>query len=501
MFDRIYWIAGGRAKEGGIKSLKRYFPKIVRAYLIGESADDFARQLGDDLRYMLCGTLQIAVQAAAADAADDREGAAVVLLVAGVRVLRPVPEFREAGRSVPLSRASAQRGHYRRGGRLMVSRAQRTPFAEWWWTVDKYLLGGVVVLMLVGIVLSFAGSPAVAERLGYSDSFHFVKRHIAFFFPALAVMIATSFLTPRVARRTAFVVLIVSLVLMLATLFVGVEVKGSRRWINIAALSLQPSEFMKPAFVVVVAWLFAENRVRRDIPGNLFAAILLFIVIALLIAEPDFGQTMLIVASWGALFFLAGMSMVWIVGLGTLTLGGAVAAYFMLPHVAARVDRFLTPSSGDTFQVDRALDSILSGGWFGLGPGEGIVKRVLPDAHTDFIFAVAAEEFGILFCLALVLVFGLIVFRGLSSSARSHDPFVRLAAAGLVVLFGVQSLINMAVNLNLIPAKGMTLPFLSYGGSSMIAVAFGMGLLLAFTRRRAEPRQVKRPMAEAAAAA
>ena len=374
----------------------------------------------------------------------------------------------------------------------MVSRADRSALAEWWWTVDKYLLGGLIVLMLVGVVLSFAGSPAVAERLGY-DSFHFVDRHIAFFFPALAVMIATSFLTPQSARRASLIVLVVMLGLMLATLFIGIDVKGARRWINFGELSIQPSEFMKPAFVVTVAWLFAENRRRADIHGDIFAVILLAIVAALLIAEPDFGQTMLTLISWSALFFMAGMSWFWIVGMVAVGLGGIFAAYTMLPHVAARIDRFVSPASGDTFQVDKALDSILRGGWFGQGPGEGMVKRVLPDAHTDFIFAVAAEEFGIIVCLLLVAVFALIVFRGLSRSVQSEDPFVRLASAGLVVLFGVQSVINMSVNLNLIPAKGMTLPFISYGGSSMIAVGFGMGLLLAFTRRRPEPRKIAKP--------
>ena len=370
----------------------------------------------------------------------------------------------------------------------MVSRADRSVLSEWWWTVDKYILGGALVLMLVGIVLSLAGSPAVADRLGY-DSFHFVTRHIAFAVPALAVMIATSFLSPQNARRVSLIILAVMLVLLLATLFIGVEVKGARRWINFGELSLQPSEFMKPAFIVTVAWLFAENRRRKDIHGDVFAVILLAIVAALLIAEPDFGQTMLSLISWSALFFMAGMSWLWIVGMVAVGLGGIFAAYTLLPHVAARIDRFVSPASGDTFQVDKALDSILHGGWFGQGPGEGMVKRVLPDAHTDFIFAVGAEEFGIVCCLLLVLVFALIVFRGLSRSAQSEDPFIRLASAGLVVLFGVQSLINISVNLNLIPAKGMTLPFISYGGSSMIAVGFGMGLLLAFTRRRAEPRR------------
>lgn len=379
----------------------------------------------------------------------------------------------------------------------MVSRADRSQFAEWWWTVDKLLLGGLVVLMLGGVVLSLAGSPAVAERLGYDDSFHFVERHVMFFLPALAVLLATSFLTPRQARRSATIVLVIAIVLMMATLFMGFEVKGARRWINLFGISLQPSEFMKPAFVVVIAWLFAENSRRKDIPGNVFALILFAIVAALLVAEPDFGQTMLVAIAWGTLFFMAGLSWLWIAGLAAAAVGGVFAAYVMLPHVAARIDRFISPQSGDTFQVDKALDSILRGGWLGQGPGEGMVKRVLPDAHTDFIFAVAAEEFGIIVCIALVLVFALVVFRGLSGSIRQEDPFVRLAAAGLVVLFGVQSVINMAVNLNLMPAKGMTLPFISYGGSSMIAVAFGMGLLLSLTRRRAEPKHAARRIATA----
>ena len=370
----------------------------------------------------------------------------------------------------------------------MVSRADRSEFAEWWWTVDRLLLAGVFTLMIGGVVLSLAGSPAVAERLGY-DSYHFVNRHIAFFLPALGVMIATSFLTPRQARRVALIVLCISLVLMLAVLFVGVENNGSRRWLNIVGLSIQPSEFMKPAFVVICAWLFAENSRRTDIPGNVFALILLAIVIALLVAEPDFGQTMLIAVAWGALFFMAGLPWLWIAGLGVAGVGGIAAAYTMLPHVAGRIDRFLEPHTGDTFQVDTAMSSIMSGGWLGRGPGEGTVKRILPDAHTDFIFAVAAEEFGIILCICLVIVFALVVIRGLSNSLKSEEPFTRLAAAGLIVLFGVQAVINMAVNLSLLPAKGMTLPFISYGGSSMIAVAFGMGMILALTRRRPEAQR------------
>ena len=371
----------------------------------------------------------------------------------------------------------------------MVSRADRTRFTEWWWTVDKYLLSGIIALMIGGIVLSLAGSPAVAERLGY-DSLHFVERHIFFFLPALAVLIGTSFLSPRMARRISLIVLVGAILLMVLTLVIGVEVKGSRRWINVMGISLQPSEFAKPAFVVVVAWLFAENSRRAEIPGNLFALILFGIVAALLIAEPDFGQTMLVAIVWGALFFMVGVPWIWIACLAIAAVGGIFAAYATLPHVAGRIDRFISPQSGDTFQVDTALQTIMRGGWLGRGPGEGTVKRILPDAHTDFIFAVAAEEFGVILCIGLVAIFALVVIRGFSNSLKSEDSFIRLSAAGLVVLFGVQSVINMAVNLNLMPAKGMTLPFISYGGSSMIAVAFGMGLLLALTRRRPEPRRL-----------
>ncbi|HEV7283707.1 MULTISPECIES: putative lipid II flippase FtsW [Kaistia] len=371
----------------------------------------------------------------------------------------------------------------------MVSRADRSVFAEWWWTVDKYLLFGLLALMIGGVVLSLAGSPPVAERIGL-DSFHFVKRHVFFMVPTIAIMIGTSFLSPRNVRRTALIVFAIAIVLMFATLFIGQEVKGARRWINILGFSLQPSEFVKPAFLVLSAWLFTENSRRNDIPGNIFAMLLLAIVAALLVAQPDLGQTMLVVIAWSAVFFMAGLSWFWIAGLAGLAGVGIVAAYTVFPHFAGRINRFLDPAAGDTFQVDTALNSVIHGGWLGRGPGEGVVKRILPDSHTDFIFAVAAEEFGIILCMGLVLMFGFVVVRGMSHSLKNEDAFVRLASAGLLVLFGVQSVINMAVNLNLMPAKGMTLPFISYGGSSMLALAFQMGLVLALTRRRFEPARL-----------
>lgn len=365
----------------------------------------------------------------------------------------------------------------------MVSRAQRTQFADWWWTVDRPLLVAFVALMLAGIVLSLAASPPVAARIGL-DPFYFVNRHVMYLAPALAVLLGTSFMSPRTIRRVALVMFAVSAVLVVATLFFGAEVKGARRWIVIAGVNIQPSEFLKPAFVILVAWLFAESSRKPDVPANTLAVLLLVGSVVILVLQPDFGQTMLILLVWGALFFMAGMRLIWVFGLAAVASVGLMGAYFTVPHVAKRIQRFLDPASGDTFQVDTAVESFINGGWFGRGPGEGTVKRILPDSHADFVFAVAGEEFGIVLCLILVGLFAFIVIRTLTKAARCEDPFARFAAAGLAILFGTQSAINMAVNLALIPAKGMTLPFISYGGSSMISIAYGMGMLLALTRER-----------------
>ncbi|CAI2933979.1 putative lipid II flippase FtsW [Aminobacter sp. P9b] len=366
----------------------------------------------------------------------------------------------------------------------MASRLDRSPVALWWWTVDRWFLAAFLSLMGLGIVLSFAASPAVAERIGLG-SFHFATRQIIFTIPALAVMIAVSFLDTRQIRRVALVMLCIMLVMMVAVLFVGVEVKGARRWLSLAGLSIQPSEFLKPAFVVISAWLLAQHERHPDIPGNLFAMILLGVVLALLMAQPDFGQTILVLGTWGVMFFMAGMSWFWIITLGAVGLGGGFAAYTVFPHVAGRIDRFLT-GEGDTFQVDMGREAIISGGWFGVGPGEGMVKRVIPDSHADFVFSVAGEEFGIVLLLIIMSIFAFIVLRGLRTALKEHDDFTRYAVAGLVVVFGFQSIINMSVNLQLMPAKGMTLPFISYGGSSLIAIAISMGMVLALTRKKPE---------------
>ncbi|MHA7968629.1 putative lipid II flippase FtsW [Rhizobium sp. CAU 1783] len=378
----------------------------------------------------------------------------------------------------------------------MVSRVERGPVADWFWTIDRLFMITFILLMGIGFMLSFAASPAVAERLNL-DSFHFVKRHAAFMLPALGVMIGLSFLSPRQVRRTAMVILAVSLLMMVAALFFGIEVKGARRWITLAGISIQPSEFMKPAFVVICAWLFAEHARQPEIPGNLFAIILFGIVASLLIAQPDLGQTILTSVVWGGMFFMAGMPWLWITVLGGIGIAGVFGAYVTLPHVAGRIDRFLT-GEGDTFQVDTARQAIIRGDWFGQGPGEGVVKRIIPDSHTDFIFSVAAEEFGIIFCMVLVAIFAFLVLRGLNHAFRERNDFNRFAVAGLVLQIGVQSMINIGVNLELLPAKGMTLPLISYGGSSMIAICVTAGFILALTRRRPEKRAQERRLFRAA---
>ncbi|AJY47175.1 putative lipid II flippase FtsW [Martelella endophytica] len=368
----------------------------------------------------------------------------------------------------------------------MVSRVERGPIADWFWTIDRWLLAAFITLMGIGFMLSFAASPAVAERLGY-DSFFFVRRHALFIAPALAVMISLSFCSPKMIRRIAIVMLIGALLAMVAALFIGTSNNGSRRWIVILGQSVQPSEFLKPAFAVVCAWLFAEHQRYPEIPGNLFASMIFIVSAVLLIAQPDFGQTVLLSIIWGGIFFMAGMSWIWIVGLGGASVAGVLAAYTWLPHVTSRIDRFLT-GEGDNMQVELAAKAIQRGGLFGQGPGEGIVKRRLPDSHTDFVFSVAAEEFGILFCLFIVAIFAFIVLRGLMHAYRERDDFTRYAVAGLVLQFGMQSIINIGVALQLMPAKGMTLPLISAGGSSMVATCVGAGFILALTRHRPEKR-------------
>jgi cell division protein FtsW len=374
---------------------------------------------------------------------------------------------------------------------MRLTRADRSVLSDWWFTVDRLMFFGLLLLMGVGLVLSLAASPPIAAKFGV-EPFYFVRRHAALLLPAVAIMFAAATLTPKQIRRASLIIFLVGIALMALILVLGPEIKGAKRWLQLGALSIQPSEFVKPAFVVLTAWLFNESQKRPDVPGIQLAVALYALFATLLTLQPDFGQTLLVTLVWGALFYMAGINMVWIAALGLAGVAGIVTAYFLVPHVSSRIDRFLDPASGDTYQTDRSLDSFLHGGWFGRGPGEGTVKNVLPDSHTDFIFAVIAEEYGLIACLILLALFAFIVLRGLSKASQEPDGFIRHAVAGLVMLFGLQALINMAVNVGLLPAKGMTLPFISYGGSSLLAMALTMGFALGLTRKRPMAGQLKR---------
>ncbi len=366
---------------------------------------------------------------------------------------------------------------------MLVSRSDRGVIARWWFTIDRPLLSAVLLLMAMGVLISMAASPPVAERIGL-NSFHFFKYQLTFLVPAVVVLVLVSLLEPTQARRAALLGLGISLALMVAALFWGPEIKGAHRWINFGPIGLQPSELAKPSFVVVAAWFLAERAKRPDMPGHVIACMIFAIFVGLLVVQPDFGQTALVVVTFGAMLLIYGIPWVLVLGLAGLCAAGVMAAYALVPHVASRIDRFFNPEKGDTFQVDAATAAFQNGGLMGAGPGGGEAKLILPDSHTDFAFAVVGEEFGFIACIGLMLLFAFVVMRILQRAKIEPDPFPALALSGLGIVFGLQAIINMGVNVSLLPAKGMTLPLISYGGSSLIGVAFAMGMVLAFSRRQ-----------------
>lgn len=363
------------------------------------------------------------------------------------------------------------------------ARTDKSLISRWWWTVDRWTLAAVMLLAGVGIVLTMAASPSVAERIGV-DSFHFARRQFVYVPLAIGIMVVTSLLSPVGVRRICLGTFGLALLMTLATLFVGTEIKGATRWLSLGGLSIQPSEFLKPAFAVASAWVIARSREHEGILGYPLSIAMLAASCGLLLLQPDVGTTVLLLAVWGMQIFLAGCPLVLIALLALLAVGGAVGAYFTFSHVQHRVNQFLDPASGEGYQVNRALEAFQSGGLFGRGPGEGRVKEVLPDAHADFIFAVAGEEFGLIVCMLIVALFAFVVIRSFARTFKDEDLFVILAGSALVALFGLQALMNMASTMHLIPPKGITLPFISYGGSATLALAWAMGLMLAMTRDR-----------------
>lgn len=372
----------------------------------------------------------------------------------------------------------------------LFDRTDTSIIGRWWWTVDRWTLIAVSALIAIGAVLMLAASPAVATRIGV-DNFHFVKRQLALAPIALLAMFVLSLLEVRTIRRIGAVGFLLGLMLLPLTFMIGPEIKGAKRWIDLGFTSLQPSEFVKPCFAVVIGWMLAERHKRAGFPGYFLATLFLVITVGLLLMQPDLGMVVMICAIWFTEFFLAGLPVILVALLGVSGVAGLIGAYFLFPHVASRIDRFLDPATGDRFQVERALDAFANGGAWGRGPGEGLIKRSVPDAHADFIFAVAGEEFGLALCLVIVALFAFVVLRGFSRLLHESDLFILLSGAGLLTQFGLQALINMASTLSLIPTKGMTLPFISYGGSSLVALGMGMGMILALTQRRFGMRGVQ----------
>ncbi|HEY1561304.1 MAG TPA: putative peptidoglycan glycosyltransferase FtsW [Caulobacteraceae bacterium] len=362
------------------------------------------------------------------------------------------------------------------------SRLDRSRAGVWWWTTDHILLGLTGALMLVGVLLQFGTSPAAAQRLGIAWPFHFAVRQCVFAAGGAAILISSAMLSPKGVRRTAFIVFFASIAAMVALPVLGHAAKGATRWVEIAGFTLQPSEFMKPALMVLIAWMFAEGQKGEGVPGVSIAVALYALSACLLLVEPDIGQTALITIAFGAAFWIAGVPLGWVAVMGSIALAGLCSTYFLFQHVATRVKGFMDKS--DTSQIHRAAEAIAAGRMWGRGPGEGIMKTHVPDMHTDFAYSAAAEEYGLWLSLVIIALFATLVIRGLYKAMKLNDPFEQVAASTLFVLVGMQAFINVAVNLALVPTKGMTLPFISYGGSSTLAMGLTLGFALALTSRR-----------------
>ncbi len=365
------------------------------------------------------------------------------------------------------------------------SRNDQSHVAQWFWTVDRGLLGAALALMALGVALSFASSPAaILADESITDPFHYSWRMMVFSGVGLSIMLTTSLMSPRGVRRIAVLALFGAIVVMMALPFIGDTVKGAARWVNFGPFSLQPSEFAKPGLIVFAAWMFAEAQKGQGVPGVTIAFGFYALTVSLLLIQPDIGQTLLITTTFMAVFFMAGVPFKWMAVLASLGMAGLVSLYFVFGHMRDRLSRFFSPETTDTHQIDSASEAIRAGGLLGRGIGEGVMKRRVPDLHTDFIYSVGAEEFGLILSLIMISLYAFIVIRGMRRAMKLTDPFEQTAAAGLFMLIGLQACINVAVNLNLIPTKGMTLPFISYGGSSMLAMGLTMGFALALTRRR-----------------
>lgn len=365
---------------------------------------------------------------------------------------------------------------------MSLSRADRSGFAGWWWTVDRVALFAILSLLAIGVLLAFAASPAATGGSVSAGDFRYAARQGGFAIVALGILWLSSTLSLRGVKLTAAVVFALALIGSVLAILMGSEVLGARRWIDLGWMTIQPSEFLKPGFAVLASAILAD-RAKMILAKPLITFLLVAPALGVLLMQPDVGQTGLLLALWGALLFFYGVSAWWIGLLAGGASGLGIAAFWLFPHVQHRVLQFLG-NADPGFQMRLSLEAFAHGGLLGVGPGAGTIKYKIPDAHSDFIFAVAGEEFGLALCFLIAMLFCLLAVRLLIRSAQARDPFAQMAGAGLGIVVAVQAFINMGVAISLLPAKGMTLPFISYGGSSLFAVALTMGFALALTRQR-----------------
>ena len=382
---------------------------------------------------------------------------------------------------------------------IAFSRANRTHFARWWLGVDRWTLGALFVLVGCGYIMVLAASPGVAERIHASRELFIIKQ-LFFLALSLGIIVGVSMLPPVLVRRLAMVGFGFAVLATALTIVIGVETKGAQRWISIAGNRVQPSEFLKPCFALTTAWLIARQKINPRFPGTLIALALLAMIVAILKKQPDVGMMAVIGAVFLSQLFLSGVNMLWVGFSLSLAGGGGALLYTLLPHVRRRFDQFMHGGKGGNYQIDKVMEAFSSGGLFGRGAGEGMVKDTIPDVHADVVFAVVGEEFGLFVCLLLIGVFAFIVLRGLLRLMRDQDLFTVVACGGLITGFGLQTMINLFSTLGMMPTKGMTLPFISYGGSSAVAVGLGMGMFLSLTRDGAGQARGGRAHAPAARA-
>ncbi|MDR3156264.1 MAG: putative lipid II flippase FtsW [Holosporaceae bacterium] len=366
---------------------------------------------------------------------------------------------------------------------ISFSRADDSVFGRWWWSVDRVMLLAFLTMIAFGILMSMAATPMVANKIGI-DRFYFLRRHLIYIVPSLAIIFIISTLDDSGIKKISVIIFFLSMMLTAATILYSPGIKGAKRWLSVFGFSIQPSEFTKPAMAIITAWLISKQNKFPNFKGKLIATVMVAMFVALLVLQPDIGMIVVTIAIWFCQLFLGGIPIIFVL---IMVIGSAcvmVLGYGMLPHVANRIDRFLNPDIGDHYQINRSLEAFSHGGLFGVGPGEGIIKKHLPDAHSDFVFAVLGEEFGFFVCIFVVLLIAFIVVYGMFKAIKENSLFSIIASVGLLSQFGLQSFINIASTLHILPTKGMTLPFISYGGSSMIALSISVGMILALARHK-----------------